>query len=81
MKGYLLKRGTIWNDMKRPETTCKKQETTWNELQQTRNDLERLTTSSKQPEPTNNKQKKTRNDQQQQDFEIVLQYGAIGSLL
>ena len=33
------------------------------------------------PESTNNKQKKTRSDQKQSDFEIVLQYGSIGSLL
>ena len=31
-------------------------------------------------EPTSNKQNKPRNDQKQADFEIILQYGSIGSL-
>ena len=59
---------------KRPEASYNKQETTWNVSQPVRHNLQ-------WPEPTYNKQKKMRNDQQQADFEIILQYGAIGSLL
>ena len=56
------------------ETTYNKQETTWNNPQLVRHNLQR-------PEPTYNKQKKALNDQQHADFEIILQYRAIGSLL
>ena len=62
------------NDLKRPTMTYNQRETTWNDPQRVRHNLQR-------PEPTYNKQKKTRNDQQQADFEIILQYGTIGSLL
>ena len=37
--GYLIKRGTTWNDLQRPETTHNEQETTRNDLQWARNDL------------------------------------------
>ena len=63
-----------WNDLQRPEKTYNKQETTWNDLQQLRNNQQR-------PDNICNEQKKTRNDQQQADFQIILQYGAIASLL
>ena len=63
-----------WNDLQRPEKTYNKQETTWNDLQQLRN-------NQQWPENICNEQKKTRNDQQQADFQIILQYGANGSLL
>ena len=53
--------------------TYNEQETTWSDPQVRQN--------LQQPEPTYNKQKKTRNDQQQADFEIILQYGLVGSLL
>ena len=59
---YLLKRGTTWNDLKRPETTYNEQETIWNNLQQTRNDLNRPRTSKKRPETTYNEQEMTWND-------------------
>ena len=59
---------------KRPETTYNEQETAWNDPPQVRHNL-------KWPEPTYNKQKKTQNDQQHTDFEIILQYMAIGFLL
>ena len=48
--GYLLKRGTTWNDLKRPtmskkwvETTYNEQETTWNDLKQPRASKKPLT--------------------------------------
>ena len=48
---------------------------TWNDPQRVRRNLQR-------PKPTYNEQKKKKqNNQQQPDFEIILQYGAIGSLL
>ena len=47
---------------------------TWNNPQQVKNDLQWA-------EPTNNEQNKMQNNQQQADFEIILQYEAIGSLL
>ena len=50
------------NDLKRPEMTYNEQETTWNDAQRVRHNLE-------QP---------TQNNQQQADFEIILQYKAIG---
>ena len=46
----------------------------WNNTQQIRHNLQRA-------EPAYNEQNKTRNSEQQADFEIILQYGAIGSLL
>ena len=78
------KEETNWNNLQGPETTYIKQETTWSNLYQARNDLKQPTTSKKQPkwaEPTNNEQNKMQNNQQQVDFEIILQYEAIGSLL
>ena len=74
LKGYLLKRGTTRDDLQQPETTYNEQETTWNDPQRVRQNLER-------PKSTYNGQENTQNDQQQIDFEIILQYGAIGSLL
>ena len=73
--GYLLKRRTTWNNLKRPttskkrpeerpETTYNKQEMTWNELHRARNDLKRPTASKKRPETTYNKQETTWNDPQ-----------------
>ena len=56
--GYLLKRGTIWNDLKQPTRTYNEQKTTWNDLQRTRNDL-------KKPTTTYNEQETTWNDLQQ----------------
>ena len=56
--GYLLKRGTIWNDLKQPTRTYNEQKTTWNDLQRTRNDL-------KKPTTTYNEQETTWNDPQQ----------------
>ena len=64
------------NDLKRPETTYSEQETTCHFEQRVRQP-----TPQQLPEPTNNKQKKTRSDQKQADFEIILQYDSIGSLL
>ena len=52
---YLLKRGTTWNDLKRPETT-------WNDLQQARNDLKQPTTTYTQQETTWNNLQRARND-------------------
>ena len=56
---YLLKRGTTWNDLKRPtsskkrpETTYNEQETAWNDLQRARNNLKRPITSKTQPTTT-----------------------------
>ena len=50
-QGYLLKRETTLNEMKRTEITYNEQETTWNNLQQAGNNLKRTTTSKlKQPE-------------------------------
>ena len=80
---------------KRPEMTYHLQETTWNDLQRGRNSLKWSTSSKKQLETTHNKldtiyndlnkpttrKEKMRNDQQQADFQIILQYGANGSLL
>ena len=54
---YLLKRGTTWNDVKRPKTTYNEQETIWNKLK-------RPATSKKRPETTYNKQEMTWNDLQ-----------------
>ena len=69
---YNLKRSeTTWNDLQRPTTSKKRPETTHNEKNTTYNDPNLPTTSKK----------KMRKDQQQADFEIILQYGAIGSLL
>ena len=51
----LLKRGTTWNDLKRPETTKKRPEMTYNDLQRARNDLKR-------PETTWNNLQRVRND-------------------
>ena len=45
------------------------------------NDPQRVGHNLQKPEPTYKEQKKMRNDQQQADFEIILQYGAIGSFL
>ena len=52
--GYLLRRGTIWNDLKlpttskkQPEMTYNEQETVWNDLQQARNNLKQPTKSKK----------------------------------
>ena len=55
--GYLLKRATTWNDLKRPTTSKKQPETTWNDLQRVRNNLKR-------PETTYNEQETTWNDLQ-----------------
>ena len=66
-----------WKDLqwtrKDLETTYNKEETTWNNPQQdtTYNDLNLPTTN----------QKKMQNNRQQVAFEIILQYGANGSLL
>ena len=49
---YLLKRGTTWNELKRPETTYKEHRSTWNDLQRARNDLKWPTTSKAQPTMT-----------------------------
>ena len=61
--------------MKRPETTYKKQELTWNKLQRARNDLKQPTTSKKRTETTYNHLKRpttskenTWNDLQQADL-------------
>ena len=76
---------TIWNNLQRSEKTYNEQETT----------QKRLTTRMKRPETTHKEQdrtyndpnlpttsnKKTGNDQQRADFEIILRYGTIGSLL
>ena len=63
------------NDLKRPAMTYKEQETTLNDPQRVRHNLQRS-------EPTyKSKKKKTRNDQQLVGFEIILQHGAIGSVL
>ena len=65
-KRCLLKRGTTWNDLKRPITNKKRPETTYNDLkrpitnmkrhgndlQRARNDLKRPTTSKTQPATT-----------------------------
>ena len=69
------------NNLKRPETTFSEPEMTWNNLQRpetTHNeqdtaysDLNLPTTSKRWCETTKKKA----------DFEIILQYGAIGSLL
>ena len=79
------------NDLKRPTTNKKRHErpTTSkkraaNNLQRARNDLKRLTISKTQLKTIRiylQQAKKALNDQQQTDVEIVLQYGAIGSLL
>ena len=64
--------------------TYNEQEMTWNNLQQARNDLKWLTMSKTQPTMIwtyQQRAKKMQNHQQQGDFEIILQYGAIGSLL
>ena len=50
------------NDLKRPTTSKKRPETTWNNLQWARNDLERPTTSKKRPETTWNDLQRVRND-------------------
>ena len=79
------KQETTWNDLQWPENTYSEQETTW----------KRPTMSKKRPKTTHNEldttyndpnlpttsKKKTWNNQQQPDFEIILQYGAVGSLL
>ena len=77
------------NDLEQPTTT-------WKDLEQTRNDLETTyneqettwndPTSKSKTQPTTTQTylqqaKKTRNDQQQADFEIILEYRAISSLL
>ena len=67
--------------MKRPTTSKKRP---GNNLQLARNDLKRLAISKTQPKTTRTylqQAKKALNDQQQADIEIILQYGAIGSLL
>ena len=73
---------TTYNDLKRPITTKKRP---GNDLQRARNDLKQPTTSKTQPTTSwtylQRAKKKTQNDQQQADFEIILQYAAIGSLL
>ena len=58
---------------------------TYNEKEMTWNNLQRPETTYKEKETTyneltSNKQNKPRNDQKQADFEIILQYGSIGSL-
>ena len=91
---YLLKPGTTWNDLqrvrndlkqltmckKRPETIYHEQETTCNEQETTWNNSQRVTIYNDLNTPTTSKEK-TRNDQQQANFQIILQYGANGSLL
>ena len=49
---HLIKRGTTWNNPKRPTTSNKRPETTYN-------DLKRLTTNKKQPETTYNDKKRS----------------------
>ena len=73
---------TTYNDLERPIVNKKQP---GNDLQRSRNDLKRPTTSKTQPTTTQTylqrAKKKKQNNQQQPDFEIILQYGAIGSLL
>ena len=65
---------TAWNGLQWSEMAYNEQKTTWNEPQRVRHNLQ-------QSEITNNEQKKMRNHHQQADFETILQYGTIGSLL
>ena len=79
------------NNLKLPATIKKRPERIYNNLKQhttSKNDLPQLTTSKKRPETTYNdlnlptaSKKNTWNGQQRADFEIILQYGAIRSLL
>ena len=62
---YVLKRGTTWNDLERPETTYNEQETIWNDLQWARNNLKGPATSKKRPERVCNEQETTWNYLQQ----------------
>ena len=59
------------NDLKQPTTSKKLPKTAHNEKEATYNDLNIPTTSKG----------KMRNNQEQTDFQIILQYGANGSLL
>ena len=71
-----------YNDLKIHITNKKRPE---NNLQRARNDLKRPTTSKTQPTTAwtylQRAKKKTQNDQQRADFQIILQYRAIGSPL
>ena len=69
-------RNLKWPTMNKkwPETTYNEQETTWSNPQQVRHNLQ-------QSELINNEQKNMQNHHQQADFEIILQYEAINSLL
>ena len=71
-----------YNDLKRSLMNKKRP---GNNLQWARNNMKRPTTTKTQPATTRTyleqEKKKMQNDQQQVDFEIILQYGAIGSLL
>ena len=73
---------TTYNDLKRPVANKKRP---GNDLQRARNNLKRPTTSKTQPTTTRaylqRAKEKTRSNQQQPHFEIILQYGAIGSLV
>ena len=55
---YLLKRGTTWNNMKRPTTSTKRPDTTYNDLERARNDLKRVRHNLQWPEHSYNEQRK-----------------------
>ena len=70
VKMYLLKRGTIWNDLKQPTTT-------WNDLQRTRNDLKWPTTSKTQPTTTWTYQQQAKEDSERPTTNRFWDYFAI----
>ena len=59
---YLLKWGTTWNNLKRPTTSKKRPETTYNDLQQRRNDMKWTSAGKKRPETTWNDLQRARNN-------------------
>ena len=73
--------GTTYSNLKRPIANMKRPR---NDLQRARNNLKRPTMSKTQPTTTGTYLKRAKKDAKQTittDFEIILQYGAIGSLL
>ena len=91
LRRYLLKQWTTLNDLKWPTTTWNKQETTWNKIQRSTTSKKWPETTYNEQETTwNNLQwvrhnlqwpEHTYNKQQQASFQVILQYGANGSLL
>ena len=73
LRWYLLKRGTTWNNLKRPTTSKKRPETTYSNLQRARNDLTRPETTCNEQESTWNDLQRARNDLQRarNDLEIT----------